>query len=89
MGRKRKPSLEIEYQLERENKDLKEQIAKLKKRLLEAEKRAITEVEESPKQKLKKLVEKACPTCGAELKETFQVHALRLIQQLALPFDLQ
>lgn len=66
MGRKRKPNLEIEYALERENKDLKQQIDNLKKQLRDLQKNVITK-QENPKPR--KALEKACPDCEAPLKE--------------------
>ncbi len=66
MGRKRVASLDTEYALERENKDLKNQIEKLKKQLREAEKNGIPKEE-----KLKPIkLDKSCPDCGASIKET-------------------
>jgi DNA repair exonuclease SbcCD ATPase subunit len=73
MGRKRTPNLEIEYSLERENKDLKQKIANLKKQLQVLEARAIVEPKALP---LKKLANKPCPDCGAELKTTELPHAV-------------
>ena len=73
MGRKRTPNLEIEYSLERENKDLKQKIANLKKQLQVLEARAIVEPKAaSPK----KPTVKPCPDCGAELKTTELPHAV-------------
>ena len=66
MGR-RKASLEHEYELERQVKELKEQNAKLKKLLREKEKADKIEkpVKVVPKVKA---IEKECPKCGAKLK---------------------
>jgi DNA repair exonuclease SbcCD ATPase subunit len=64
---RRKANLEHEYSLEREIKDLKDQLAKLKKKLRETEKSAIKEEPEvKPKAKPQ---HKECPKCGAKLKE--------------------
>jgi hypothetical protein len=64
---RRKANLEIEYALEREVADLKDQIAKLKKKLREYEKAAI---KEEPEVKLKaKPLTKECPDCNAKIKE--------------------
>jgi hypothetical protein len=64
MGRKRKANLEVEYELERQIKDLKQENAKLKKLLQEKEK-SVT-VAKSPKKE--KPLEKECPNCGAKIK---------------------
>jgi hypothetical protein len=66
MGRNRKANLEFEYALERQVKDLKEENAKLKKLLREKEKTGKVEKVETPK--IKKSVEKECPSCGANVK---------------------
>jgi len=64
---RRKANLEIEYAQEREISDLKDQLAKLKKKLREIEKSAIKEEPEvKPKAKPQ---HKECPKCGAKLKE--------------------
>ena len=70
MGRNRKPSLEVEYELEREVKDLKQEVAKLKKMLRNLEKSDKIEKVEEDKVviKVKKPVTKECPNCGAVLK---------------------
>jgi hypothetical protein len=71
MGRKRKANLEIEYELERQNKDLKQQIAKLKKQLKE-----FAKVEKEDKKEpfktspIVKPLKKECPKCGAVLKSS-------------------
>lgn len=66
MGRKRTASLEHEYALEREIKDLKNEIEKLKKQLQQQEKSGTTKQE-----KLKPIKqERECPSCGASIKET-------------------
>jgi DNA repair exonuclease SbcCD ATPase subunit len=67
MGRKRKPSLEVEYAQEREIKDLKQQIENLKKQLRELQK---TDKVKPEKLKPIKPVDKPCPKCGASLKES-------------------
>lgn len=66
MRRNRKANLEVEYALERQIKELKEQNAKLKKLLREKEKTDKVEKVEVPK--IKKSVEKECPSCGAKVK---------------------
>lgn len=70
MGRKRKPNLEVEYELEREVKDLKQEIAKLKKMLRNLEKSDKIEKDEEEKIviKVKPPEIKECPRCGAALK---------------------
>jgi DNA repair exonuclease SbcCD ATPase subunit len=76
---RRKANLEIEYKMEREIKDLKEEIAKLKKKLREQEKADKLEMADKPVEKkvatLKK-VAKPCPDCGAEIKTTELPHAV-------------
>lgn len=67
MGRKRTPNLEAEYAKDREIKDLKQQIENLKKRLLEFEK---PDKVKADKLKPTKQVDKACPNCGASVKDT-------------------
>jgi hypothetical protein len=67
MGRKRKANLEVEYELERQIKDLKQEVAKLKKLLKEKEKDVkITK----PEKFVKKVIERECPKCGASVKTT-------------------
>ena len=69
MGRKRNANLEIEYELERQIKDLKQENAKLKKLLREKEKAdKLEKVEKEPKKAEVKKVDKPCPDCGAALK---------------------
>ena len=68
MGRKRKANLELEYELERQIKDLKQQNAKLKKLLREKEKSAKLEKKEIPQPKVPK--KKECPKCGAGIKSS-------------------
>jgi hypothetical protein len=70
MGRKRKASLEVEYELERQNKDLKQQIAKLKKQLKEFAKVEKEDKKEPSKIPIVKPVKKECPKCGAFLKSS-------------------
>jgi predicted nucleic acid-binding Zn-ribbon protein len=68
MGRKRKPNLEIEFELEREIKDLKQEITKLKKQLRDLKKlEDSTKKEPSKVTPSVKLVKKECPKCGAFL----------------------
>ncbi len=70
MGRKRKPNLEIEYELEREIEDLKKQIDKLKKLLQDKNKDVkIFKVEKSI-EKTRKYTCNECPKCGAEVSIT-------------------
>jgi hypothetical protein len=66
MGR-RKANLEVEYELERQIKDLKEQNAKLKKLLREKEKTDKVEKKDKAIEKAKP-IKKECPKCGANLK---------------------
>lgn len=70
MGRKRKPNLEIEYELEREIEDLKRQIDKLKKLLRDKDKDAKVFKVEKPIEKVRKHVSKECPKCGAAVSVT-------------------
>lgn len=69
MGRKRKANLEIEYELERQIRDLKQENAKLKKLLREKEKTDKIEKKNKPTEKVKP-VEKECPNCGAKVKSS-------------------
>lgn len=69
MGRKRKANLEIEYELERQIKDLKQENAKLKRLLREREKSDKIEKQEKPVEKSKKQ-DKECPNCGAKVKSS-------------------
>lgn len=69
MGRKRKANLEIEYELERQIKDLKQENAKLKRLLREREKSDKIEKQEKPVEKPKKQ-DKECPNCGAKIKSS-------------------
>jgi predicted RNase H-like nuclease (RuvC/YqgF family) len=68
MGRKRKANLEIEYALERQVQDLKQENAKLKRRLKELEKTIEESKVEVVEEKKKKHVIKECPNCGAATK---------------------
>lgn len=65
MGRRRKANLEVEYELERQIKELKEQNAKLKKILRDKEKADKLENKDKPKVKVPK--KKECPSCGADI----------------------
>lgn len=77
MGRKRKASLEIEYELERQVRDLKQENAKLKKLLRELEKAdKLDKVEKEPKKAEVKKIEKPCPDCGAAIKSTELPHGV-------------
>jgi predicted RNase H-like nuclease (RuvC/YqgF family) len=68
MSKHRKPSLEMEFKLEREIKDLKQQLEKLKKQLKQVEKPA--KIEGKPAAPVKKIGVKYCPTCESAIKET-------------------
>jgi hypothetical protein len=71
MGRKRKANLEVEYELERQNQELKQQIAKLKKQLKEFERIERADKKETSKPSpIIKPVKKECPKCGAFLKSS-------------------
>jgi hypothetical protein len=70
MGRKRKANLEVEYELERQIRDLKQENAKLKKLLREREKPDKIDKVEVVVEKKKKPVLKECPKCGAAVKIT-------------------
>jgi DNA repair exonuclease SbcCD ATPase subunit len=65
MGRKRKANLEVEYELERQVEDLKQQVAKLTKQLKQYERADKVEKKEK-KVEVKKEV-KECPKCGAKI----------------------
>lgn len=65
MGRKRKANLEVEYELERQVEDLKQQVEKLKKQLKQYERAERAEKKEK-KIEVKK-EEKECPKCGAKI----------------------
>jgi hypothetical protein len=68
MGRKRKADLEVEYELERKVRDLRQEVSKLKKLLREKEK--TDKVEKKPKtvEKTGKDEGKSCPKCGAAVR---------------------
>jgi chromosome segregation ATPase len=68
MGRKRKGNSEVEYELERQIQDLKQENAKLKRRLRELEKIKEANKVEVVEEKKKKHVSKECPKCGAAVK---------------------
>jgi ribosomal protein L44E len=68
MGRKRKGSLEIEYELQRQIQDLKQENAKLKRRLRELEKVIKENKVVSVEEVKKKPLVKECPKCGAAIK---------------------
>jgi ribosomal protein L44E len=68
MGRKRKGNSEVEYELERQIQDLKQENAKLKRRLRELEKIAKENKVASVEEVKKKPVIKECPKCGAAVK---------------------
>jgi DNA repair exonuclease SbcCD ATPase subunit len=74
MGRKRKANLDVEYELEREIRELKQENAKLKKLLRDKEKDA--KVEKEPKKAEVKKVDKPCPDCGAAIKSTELPHGI-------------
>jgi DNA repair exonuclease SbcCD ATPase subunit len=77
MGRKRKANLEIEYELERQIRELKQENAKLKKLLREKEKAdKLEKVEKEPKKAEVKKVDKPCPVCGAALKVSELPHGI-------------
>ena len=69
MGRKRKADLDVEYELERQIKDLKQEVSKLKKLLQEKQKNDKLEKKDIAVQKVKS-IKKECPKCGAALKST-------------------
>lgn len=65
MGRKRKGNIEVEYELERQIKDLKQEISKLKKLLREKDK----DVKIPKDNNIKKVpLKKECPKCGSNIK---------------------
>lgn len=66
MGRKRKANLEVEYELERQVEDLKQEVAKLKRQLKEYERQDRAEKREKKIEVVKK-EEKECPKCGAKV----------------------
>jgi hypothetical protein len=59
----------LEYELERQIKDLKEQNAKLKKLLRDKEKAVKVDKVDKPIVKAKP-IEKECPKCGAKIKSS-------------------
>lgn len=65
MGRKRKADLEVEYELERQVDDLKQQVEKLTKQIKQYERADRAEKREK-KIEVKK-EEKECPKCGAKI----------------------
>lgn len=65
MGRKRKANLEVEYELERQIDDLKQQVEKLTKQIKQYE-RADRAEKRGKKIEIKK-EEKECPKCGAKI----------------------
>ncbi len=71
MGRKRKANLEVEYELERQIKDLKQEVSKLKKILRAKEKKEVKEdVTVEVKKVKKQVVDKPCPKCGSKIKSS-------------------
>jgi predicted RNase H-like nuclease (RuvC/YqgF family) len=76
---RRKANLDHEFALEREIKDLKEEIAKLKKKLRSQEKDDKLEMSSNPEPVKKavslKKIAKPCPDCGEEIKVTDLPHA--------------
>lgn len=72
MGRKKKPNLEVEYELERTVDDLKQQIEKLTKRIRQLEKAEKQQKAEKEEVVIKAKVEvkHECPKCGAILKSS-------------------
>lgn len=89
MGRKRKPNLEVEYELERTVIDLKQQIEKLTKRIRQlekAEKLQKAEKEEEIVIKKKVEVKHECPKCGAILKSSLLPFGTLLICETGCGF---
>lgn len=66
MGRKRKANLEVEYELERQVTELKNQVAKLTKQIKDYEREGRKEKREKKIEVVKK-EEKECPKCGAKV----------------------
>jgi len=66
MARKRRANLEVEYELERQVEDLKQQVDKLKRQIKEFERIEKAEKKEKKLAVVKK-EEKECPKCGAKL----------------------
>lgn len=85
MGRKRKPNLEVEYELERQVDDLKQQIEKLTKRIRQLEKADKAEKDE-PVLKKKEPEKFECPNCGAILKKSELPFGLLLICETGCGF---
>lgn len=71
MGR-RKANLEVEYELERQVKDLKQEVSKLKKILREKEKKEVKQEDDviEVKKVKKPIIDKACPKCGSKIKSS-------------------
>lgn len=87
MGRKRKPNLEVEYELERTVADLKQQIEKLTKRIRQLEKAEKQEkAEEEVVVKKKVEVKHECPKCGAILKSSLLPFGTLLICETGCGF---
>lgn len=87
MGRKRKPNLEVEYELERTVADLKQQIEKLTKRIRQLEKSEKQEkIEEEIVIKKKMEVKHECPKCGAILKSSLLPFGTLLICETGCGF---
>ena len=68
MGRKRKANMEVEFELERQVKDLKQEVSKLKKLLREKDKIIEKNKDGVEIKEVKKPLEKYCPTCNSKLK---------------------
>lgn len=69
MGRKRKANLEVEYELERQVDDLKQQVEKLTKQIKQYERADRAEKREKKLEVVKK-EEKECPKCGAKINSS-------------------
>lgn len=76
MGRKRKANLEVEYELERQIKDLQQEISKLKRMLKESDTKKNKEIV------VKKVpIKKECPKCGSFIKSsTLPIGTLELCE---------
>ena len=71
MVRKRKANLEVEYALERQVDDLKQEIAKLKLELREYRREdRIEKKEKKAAAIMVKKEEKSCPKCGAKINSS-------------------
>jgi ribosomal protein L44E len=73
VGRKRKANLEVEFELERQVKDLKQEVSKLKKILREKEKKEKEMAEPNIVEKKptkKPVIGKECPSCGSKVKSS-------------------